>query len=86
MSTVFQDEPAVPVSAEMEIEANIERIRCFHRDGEGYASTSQLIMFGLALCRPELLEEARYPNKDIKAAWARLNDSQREAVIRWWQD
>ena len=62
---------------------NAERIRDSERNGDGYMSTSQLIMQGFAMCRPELLEEARYP--DRRAAWQRLNDAQRQAIIEWWK-
>lgn len=67
-----------------EVAENIERIRASERDGDGYMSTSQLIMVGFALCRPDLLDEARYP--DRRTAWQRLNDAQRQAIIEWWKN
>lgn len=67
-----------------EVAENIERIRTSEHDSDGYMSTSQLIMVGFALCRPDMLEEARYP--DRRAAWQRLNDAQRQAIIEWWKD
>lgn len=76
----------VEESAEQAIASNIERIRLYHQTQDGYASTSQLIMIGLALCKPELLEQAQYPANDIKGAWRRLDDRQRQAVIAWWKD
>jgi hypothetical protein len=86
MSNIDYDEIGVPCTADDAIAENIERIRYFQREGEGYASTSQKIMIGLALCRPDLLEQARYPNAEVKSAWERLDDPQREAIIRWWKD
>lgn len=86
MTNIDHDAVGVPCTVDDAIAANIERIQCFHREGEGYASTSQKIMIGLALCRPDLLEQAGYPNTEVKSAWARLDDPQREAVIRWWKD
>lgn len=84
MDNMDLDEICTPCTDDDAIAANIERIKCFYSEGDAYASTSQMIMIGLALCRPDLLEIAGYPNTDIRSAWARLNDPQREAVVRWW--
>lgn len=66
---------------EAQDDSNIERIKSAHR-GEGvYLSTTQQIMVGFALCRPDLLKSAGYPAGDIKRAWARLDDSQQLAII-----
>ena len=69
-----------------QIAANIKLIRAVEEGNNGYLSTSQQIMVGLALCRPELLEIARYPADHIRQAWGRLNDEQRQAVIAWWEN
>ena len=86
MNQIDQDDIGVPYTADDAVAENIERIRVFEKDGGTYLSTSQQIMVGLALCRPDLLEQANYPVPDIKTAWRRLNDSQRQAIITWWQN
>ncbi|GGY03617.1 hypothetical protein [Paludibacterium paludis] len=73
-------------TADEAIAENIARIRRYHTDIDVYASTSQKIMIGLALCRHELLDSAGYPARDIKIAWQRLDDNQRSAIIAWWKD
>lgn len=85
MSQIDQDEIGVPYTEEDALAENIDRIRTYHQNGNAYLSTSQQIMVGLALCRPDLLEQANYPSADIKSAWGRLNDPQRQAIIAWWQ-
>lgn len=80
------DDPFFEETEDQAIASNIELIRAYHRANDGYASTSQLVMVGLALCKPELLAQANYPANDIKGAWRRLDDSQRQAVITWWRD
>lgn len=85
MSQFDQDEIGVPYTEEDALAENVDRIRAHLQNGDTYLSTSQQIMVGLALCRPELLEQANYPAADIKSAWSRLNDPQRQAIIVWWQ-
>lgn len=68
------------------IERNIQQIRSIHKGESVYMSTSQAIMVGLALCRPDLLEKARYPVSDIEGAWERLDDTQRAAIVAWWRE
>lgn len=85
MTHIDHDEPGVPVTADDEVADNIERIRSYETNGSTYMSTSQQIMVGLALCRPDLLAQANYPASKVKAAWARLDDSQRQAVVAWWK-
>ena len=72
-----------------EVAFNIKLIKGVEEGREGYKiehlSTSQQVMAGLALCRPDLLEIARYPADHIRLAWGRLNDEQRQAVIAWWE-
>lgn len=82
-SNVDLDEPGLPYTQDDAVAENIERIKVAQRDGGGYLSTSQQIMVGLALCHTDLLAAARHPAGDIKAAWARLDDSQRQAIIAW---
>lgn len=86
MNPVVQQEIDAPVVTQGGVSANVERIRLFQKNGETYLSTSQRIMVGLALCRPDLLDLAGYPPDDIKAAWCRLDDAQRQAVTAWWKD
>lgn len=86
MSQIDHDEIGVPYTDEDALAENIDRIRAYHQNAGAYLSTSQQIMVGLALCRPDLLEQANYPAADIKAAWGRLNDPQRQAVISWWKN
>ena len=75
----------VNINEAVEVADNIERIQAFLIDQSIYLSTSQQIMVGLALCRPELLAKARYPASDIKQAWARLDEAQRDAIATWWK-
>lgn len=81
-----QEEIGVPYTHDDAVAENIERIQRYYQEGNAYMSTSQKIMIGLALCREELLAEAGYPASQTKAAWARLDDPQRDAITRWWKD
>ncbi len=83
--SIDHDEPGVPVTGDDEVAENVDRIRGFQQDGGRYLSTSQQIMVGLALCRADLLAQANFSASQVKAAWARLDDSQRQAVISWWK-
>lgn len=84
-TTVFLEEYR-PYTHEDAVADNIERIRNFHEAGDSYASTTQQVMIGLALCRPELLAAAGYPApRMITMAWTILDDPQREAITRWWK-
>lgn len=85
MSQIDQDEIGVPYTAEDALAENVDRIRTYHQNGNTYLSTSQQIMVGLALCRPDLLEQANFPATEIESAWGRLNDLQRQAIIAWWK-
>lgn len=85
MTQIDHDEPGVPVTLDDEVADNIDRIRRYQKDGSTYLSTSQQIMVGLALCRPDVLAQANFPASQIKSAWARLDDAQRQAVISWWK-
>ena len=69
---------------ETEVQFNIRMIRaCAAGEWKTDSlSTSQQVMVGLALCRPDLLATARYP--DAASAWARLDGDQREAISSWW--
>lgn len=87
METIMdQDEIGRPYTRDDALAENIERIKVFQREGTAYMSTSQKIMVGLALCQPDLLEQAKYSANEIKLAWGRLDDAQREAVISWWKN
>lgn len=83
---IDEDEVGQICSDNDAVERNIQQIRSIHKGEPVYMSTSQAIMVGLALCKPDLLENARYPASDIKEAWARLDDSQRAAIVVWWQE
>lgn len=72
-------------SAGNDVVNNIQRICAVRSGGSVYLSTSQMIMVGLALCRPELLEKANYPARDVGLAWTRLDDAQRAAIVSWWK-
>ena len=85
MNQIDHDEIGVPYTEEDALAENVDRIRTYRQTGDAYLSTSQKIMVGLALCRPDLLEQANYPAADIESAWGRLNDPQRQAIIAWWQ-
>ncbi|CAG0962298.1 hypothetical protein RHDC4_00763 [Rhodocyclaceae bacterium] len=84
MSGNDHDEPGAPLTHEDAVAGNVDLIRSYQQDPSRYLSTSQQIMVGLALCRPELLAQANFPPTHVKTAWARLDDSQRQAVLTWW--
>lgn len=83
---IDEDEVGQPYTDDSAVERNVQQIRSIHEGEPVYMSTSQAIMVGLALCKPDLLEKANYPASDIKGAWARLDDSQRAAIVVWWQE
>lgn len=86
MSLTFMEEEYVPVGMADEVAANVARIRdCEAGEIPTYLSESQLVMVGLALCIPDLLEKAGYKGRS-RRAWARLDDIQRNAVLTWWKD
>lgn len=82
---IDEDEIGTPCSDNDATARNVRQIRSIHSGESVYMSTSQAIMVGLALCRPDLLEKANYPASDIKGAWERLDDSQRAAIPIWWK-
>jgi hypothetical protein len=43
------------------------------------------IAANIARIRPALLDEAQYPTRQIEQAWARLDDTQRAALVAWWK-
>lgn len=43
------------------------------------------IAANIAHIRPALLDEAQYPTRQIEQAWARLDDTQRAALVAWWK-
>lgn len=86
MTPFDQEEISVPYTAQDALAENVDRIRSYLQDSNTYLSTSQKVMVGLALCRPDLLEQAGYPASDIHSAWARLNKHQCQAIISWWSE
>jgi hypothetical protein len=67
------------------VEGDIQRIikaEGLIKDGKKVAgSTSETIMFGLALCQPKMLKREGYESP--RKAWARLDDNQRAAIVEF---
>lgn len=80
-------ETIIPYTYEFAVEENIQRIRRAKQEGPDnvVGSTSQMIMYALALCDRGFLPD-NYRNDVPEAWWRRLDDVQREAVISWWRD
>jgi hypothetical protein len=75
-----------PVTREDEIAENVARINAFCSNESQSLTTSQQIMVGIALCRPDLIYEVQCPTQQIEQAWKRLDAGQREAIIIWSQE
>jgi hypothetical protein len=78
-------ETLIPYTPELAVQENIQRIRQAKHEGPDNVagSTSQMIMFALALCDPEFLPRG-YKDCEPEDRWRRLDDVQREAVVSWW--
>ena len=71
-------------SNQPDVSMNVELIQAYAQGKEISVSSSQLLMIGLALCRPKLLEDARFPTLDARSAWNELEDAQQKAIFNWW--
>jgi hypothetical protein len=80
-------ETHIPYTRDMAVRESIERIRDAKAEGleSTIGSTSEHIMYALALCDREFLPNS-YRNSDPQDWWNRLNDAQCEAILHWWQE
>lgn len=74
--TTFDLNPTTTPDAASDV--NIRLILETEAGKKPYLSTSQMLMVGLALCKPNMLKNAHYPNP--RDAWGRLDDCQRKAI------
>ena len=78
MTTFVLDPTATPDAVS---DINIRLILEAEAGKKPHLSTSQMIMVGLALCKPNMLKNTCYQNP--RDAWNRLDDCQRKAIINF---